>query len=154
MIYQILGPRDWKLNQKVSKRGLLQGRYKFITQFRGQQCTTCGQEASKIRINKTFISVEIQTIYKSVFIYQILGPRDWTLSQKVSNKNSISTTGRWNWKSRKSKIGLLVKKIVLWHKTWPFRHFDSRHLIWPKSILYLSLTWKSLPNFNESTAKL
>ena len=46
--------------------------------------TTCGQEASKICINKTFISAEIQTIYKLVLIYQILGPRYWTLNQKVS----------------------------------------------------------------------
>ena len=33
-------------------------------------------------MNQTFISAEIQTIYKIVFIYQILGPRDWTLNQK------------------------------------------------------------------------
>ena len=57
-----------------SKQGLLQGRNKFKTQFLGRQRTTCGQEASKNWINQTFISVEIQTIYKSVLIYQILGP--------------------------------------------------------------------------------
>ena len=79
-------------------------RHKFGTQFLRQQRTTCGQEASKIWINKTFISVEIQTIYKSVLIYQILGSQECTLGQNVSkqpllpgrNKNSISRTGSWN----------------------------------------------------------
>ena len=64
------------LIQKESKRGILQGRNKYRTQFIGLQRTTCGQEASKICIEKTFISAEIQAIYKLVLIYQILGPRD------------------------------------------------------------------------------
>ena len=82
-IYEILGPRDWTRHQKVWKQGLLRGRDKFGTQFLGLHRTTGGQEASKICIDKTFISVEIQTIYKSVFIYEILGPRDWRRNQKV-----------------------------------------------------------------------
>ena len=101
----------------------MQGRNKFRTHFVGQQRTTCGQEASKIWINKTFISVEIQTIYKSVLIYQILGPREGTLNQKVlpgRNKNSISRTGSWNLKSWKSKNGLLVKKLCYDIRLDPF----------------------------------
>ena len=83
-MYQILVPGDWTGKQKVSKRGLLKGRKKFGSQFLGIQCTTGGQEASKICINKIFIFAEIQTIYKSVLIYLILGLRDWTINQKVS----------------------------------------------------------------------
>ena len=64
------------LNQKVSKGGLLQRSHIVGTLFLGLQRTTCGQEVPKICMNQTFISAEIQTIYKIVFIYQILGPRD------------------------------------------------------------------------------
>ena len=71
---QFLGRQNTTIYK--SKQGLLQARKKLKTRFLGQQCTTCGQEASKNWINQTFISVEIQTIYKSVLIYQILGPRE------------------------------------------------------------------------------
>ncbi len=60
----------------MSKQGQLRGRNKFGSQFLGLQCTIGGEKASKICIDKTFISVDIQTVYKSGFIHQILGPQD------------------------------------------------------------------------------
>ena len=71
---QFLGRQRTTIYKSI--QGLLQGRNKFITQFLGRQRRTCGQIACKNWINQTFISVEIQTIYKSVLIYQILGPRE------------------------------------------------------------------------------
>ncbi len=88
----------------------MRGRNKFGNQFLGLQCTTGGQEISKICIDKTFISVDIQTVYDSVLIYQILGPRHRTLNQKVSKQGQLRERNKFgnqflgtaihNWKSR------------------------------------------------------
>ena len=56
----------------------MQGRHKFGTQFLWLQYTTGVKVAKK----KTFIAAEIQATYKS-FLFQIVGPWDRTLSQKV-----------------------------------------------------------------------